>query len=104
MARQRNLFEPAYKKHGMTLVKFPSNSGDSNPIETVWARIRRYLVLQEMADLQAGRFVSTCQYRRRASLILTSYGVPQAGESISYLSRFLRGMPRRLAKCKANRY
>ena len=93
-----------YKKHCMTSVKFPPNSGDLNPIETVWARLRRDLAVQEMADLQAGHSLSTCQYKRRASLLLTSYGVPQAGESISYLSRLLRGMPRRLAKCKANRY
>ena len=75
-----------------------------NPIESVWARPRRDLAVQEMEDLQAGRSLSTCQYKRRASLHLTSYGVPQVGESISYLSRLLRGMPRRLAKCKANRY
>ena len=93
-----------YKKHGMISVKFPPNSGDLNPIETVWARLRRDLAVQEMEDLQAGRSLSTCQYKRRASLHLTSYGVPQVGESISYLSRLLRGMPRRLAKCKANRY
>ena len=93
-----------YKKHGMTSVKFPPNSGDLNPIETVWARLRRDLAVQEMADLQTGRSLSTCQYKRRASLLLASYSVPQAGESFSYLSRLLRGMPRRLAKCKANRY
>ena len=28
-----------YKKHGMTTVKFPPNSGDLNPIETVGAAI-----------------------------------------------------------------
>lgn len=34
------LNQPAvYKKHGMTSVKFPPNSGDLNPIETVWAAI-----------------------------------------------------------------
>ena len=62
------------------------------------------LAVQEMEDLQAGRFVCTCQYKRRTSLILMSYGIPQAGESISYLSCLLRGMPRRLTKCEANRY
>ena len=71
------------------------NSGDLNPIETVWARLRRDLAVREMADLQAGRFLSTCQYKCRASQILTSYSLPQAWETVSYLSRFLRGMPRK---------
>ena len=93
-----------YEKHGMTSVKFPPNSGDLNPIETVWARLRRDLAVREMADLQGGHFPSTCQYKQRASQILSSYSVPQAGESVSYLCRLLRGMPRRLAKCRANGY
>ena len=34
------LNQPAvYRKHGMTSVKFPPNSGDLNLIETVWAAI-----------------------------------------------------------------
>ena len=85
-------------------VKFPPNSGDLNPIETVWARLRRDLAVREMADLKAGRCLSVCQYKCRASQILTSYSSPQSGECMSYLSRLLRGMPRRLAKCKANGY
>ena len=88
----------------MCSVKFPPNSGDLNPIETVWARLRRDLSVREMADLQAGRYLSTCQYKCRVSQILTSYSVPQAGESMSHLSSLLKGMPRRLAKCKANGY
>ena len=31
-----------------------TNSGDLNPIETVWARLRRDLAVREMADLKAG--------------------------------------------------
>ena len=73
-----------------------------SPIEAVWARLRRDLAVREMADLKAGRCLSVCQYKSRASQILTSYSFPQSGESMSYLSRLLRGMPRRLAKCKAN--
>ena len=88
----------------MPSVKCPPNSGDLDPIETVWARLRRDLAVREMADLKAGRCLSVCQYKCRASQILTSYGVPQSGACISYFSRFLRGMPRRLAKCKTNGY
>ena len=61
-------------------------------------------VVCEMADLKAGRWLSVCHYKCRASQILTSYSFPQSGECMSYLSRLLRGMPRRLAKCKANGY
>ena len=88
----------------MSSVRFPPNSCDLNPTETVWARLRRDLAVREMADMQAGRFLNTAQYKCRVSQILTSYSFPQAGESVSYLSRLLRGMPRRLAKCKANGY
>ena len=45
-----------YTKHGKTSVKFPPNSGDLNPIETVWARLRRDLAVREMSDLQKGTF------------------------------------------------
>ena len=88
----------------MCSIKFPPNSGGLNPIETVWARLRRDLAVREMDDLKAGRCLSVCQYKCRASQILASYSVPQSGECMSYLSRLLRGMPRRLAKCKANGY
>ena len=93
-----------YRKYGMSSVKFPPNSGDLNPIETVWARLRRDLAVREMADLNAGRCLSVSQYKCRASQILTSYNVPQSGKSMSYLSRLLQGMPRRLSKCKSNGY
>ena len=64
-----------YRKYGMPSVELLPHSGDLNPIETVWARLRRDLAVREMADLQAGRFLSTWQYKRRASLsqALTSY-------------------------------
>ena len=35
---ERFLLRPEkYRKHGLTLVRFPPSSGDCNPIETVWA-------------------------------------------------------------------
>ena len=43
------------KRFCLSSVKFPPNSGDLNPIETVWARLRRDLAVREMADLKAGR-------------------------------------------------
>jgi len=41
-----------YHKHGMQSVRFPPCSGDLNPIETVWARLRRDLGSREMEDLR----------------------------------------------------
>ena len=88
----------------MSSVKFPPNSGDLSPIETRWARLRRDLAVREMAALKAGRCMSVCQYKLRASQILTSCSILRSGGLMSYLSRLWRGMPRRLAKCKANGY
>ena len=35
---EKFLLKPAvYKKHGLQSMRFPPNSGDLNPIETVWA-------------------------------------------------------------------
>ena len=93
-----------YKKNRMSSVKIAPNSGDFNPIEVVWARLCRDLAVREIADLKAGRCLSVCQYKRWASQTLTSYSVPQCGESMSYLSRLLRSLPCRLATCKANWY
>ena len=36
------LFAPAeYRKHGMQMVNFPTKSGDLNPIERVWAKLKQ---------------------------------------------------------------
>ena len=44
--------ETPYAKHtNLDLVRFPPNSGDLNPIETVWARLRRELAVREIAEI-----------------------------------------------------
>ena len=83
---------------------FPPNSGDLNPIETVWARLRYDLAQREVDDFEGGRLITVVQFKQRVSQILSSYGVAKPGEQWSYLQRLLRGMPRRLARCKQNRY
>ena len=35
-----------YKKAGLTSMNFPPNSGDLNPIETVWAQLRKDLAIR----------------------------------------------------------
>ena len=41
---------PAYQRNGLQMVRFPPNSGDLNPIETIWAKLRADLAVREQAD------------------------------------------------------
>ena len=88
----------------MQLVNFPPNSGDLNPIETVWARLRRDLGAREMQDLQDGAVLTEGQYRKRAAQVLASYGQGPIDGGDNYLEKLIAGMPKRLQKCKANGY
>ena len=94
----------AYKKHGFQMVLFPPNSGDLNPIETVWAALRKDLALREQSDLQAGVYLTVPRFRARAAQILKSYSVVKPGKQHSFLTALVRGMPKRLMKCKKNKY
>ena len=98
------LVPAAYKRAGLQSVRFPPNSGDLNPIETVWARLRYDLSIRERADLKAGRTLSTQQFKQRVSQLLTSYSGRKVGERFNYYQRLLRGMPARLATCRANKF
>ena len=93
-----------YKMNGLTMKCFPPNSGDLNPIETVWAWLRKELAKREMVDLDEGRFLTDSQFRNRAAQILRSFEVRRAGEKSSRLEKLIEGMPRRLSECRANRY
>ena len=102
---ERFLFCPeVYEEHGLTLVRFPPNSGDLNPIETVWAWLRRDLAKREVADIEAKRYLTEHAFRHRCFQILSTDAVPKPGEEFSRLQKLLRGLPRRLRKAKANRY
>ena len=93
-----------YKKAGLTSVCFPPNSGDLSPIETAWAELRKDLAAREFEDLKVNKVISVMSFKQRASQLLTSYSTPGPGEKYCYLERLARGMPKRLAKCKANGY
>ena len=84
-----------YANHSLTMKCFPPNSGDLNPIETVWAWLRTELARREMSDLDMGKTISAQQFRQRASQILHSYAVADADTGTSYLQRLVAGMPRR---------
>ena len=86
------------------LVNFPPNSGDLNPIQTVWVRLRRAFALREMQDLQDLVVLTDAQYRQRAAQVLTSDSQPAEDGAPSFLEKLVAGMPKRLEKCKANGY
>jgi len=44
------------------------------------------------------------QFKQRAAQILNGYAVAASGEEHSFLQKLVRGMPKRLAKCKARAY
>ena len=93
-----------YKKHGLVSINFPPNSGDMNPIETVWAKLRKDLATREFEDLKACKVISTTAFKQRASQLLTSYSTAGPGEKFSFLDKLVRGMPKRLQQCKKNKY
>ena len=102
---ERFLCQPEkYKAHGLQLQRFPPNSGGLNPIETVWAWLRRDLAKREQSDYVAGKEINMKQFRQRAAQLLQSYGEKKPGEVHSRLEKLVRGMPGRLRKCKDRNY
>ena len=93
-----------YRKRGLTAMRFPPGSGDLNPIENVWGKLRKDLAIREFEDLKNDKVITTLQFKQRASQLLTSYGYVKPGKQYSYLENLLRGMPKRLMRCKENKY
>ena len=116
----------------MVSINFPPNSGDLSPIETVWAQLRKDLAVREwkpyfihsttlvffrhtikqfssvfrtlrFEDLKNNRVISVTCFKQRVSQLLNSYSLVGPGEKYSYLEKLVRGLPRRLAKCKKNK-
>ena len=59
---------------------------------------------REFEDLKNDKVITTVQFKQRVSQLLTSYGYVKPGKKHSYLENLLRGMPKRLMRCKQNRY
>ena len=98
---ERFLCQPEmYKARGLKLQRFPPNSGDLNPIETVWAWLRRDLAKREQSDYVVRREISISQFKQRAAQLLQSYGEKKSGEKHSPLEKLVRGMPKKLHACK----
>ena len=102
---ERFLMQPReYRKAGLVLVNFPPNSGDLNPIETVWAQLRKDLAKREQDDFAAGRVLTMAQFRQRAAQLLKSYGEVRENQKYSFLRKLVRGMPLRLRRSRELRY
>ena len=84
-------------------MNFPPNSGDLNPIETVWAQLRKDLAIKEFEDLKTGKVISKTMFKTRVAKLLTSYSIAGPGEQLSYLERLVQGMPKRMGLV-ANRW
>ena len=93
-----------YKKAGLTSINFPPNSGDLNPIETVWAELRKDLAVREFEDLKAGKVISVTAFQQRVAQNLIPYSIPGPGQQHSYLEKLVGGMSKRLQRCGSNRY
>ena len=91
-----------YRSEGLEQTRFPPNSGDLNPIETVWARLRKDLAVREQEDLRQGKVLTAAQFKLRAAQILQSYSILQPGEKKNYYQKLARGMARRLQACRLN--
>ena len=93
-----------YHRHGLTAMRFPPGNGDLNPVENVWGKLRKDLAIREFEDLKNDKVITTLQFKQRVSQLLTSYGYVKPGKKYSYLENLLRGMPKRLVKCKQKKY
>ena len=82
----------AYRRAGLSSVRFPPGSGDLNPIETVWARLRKDLASREHADLKRGKVLSIAQFKARAKQLLNSYAKRAPGARWNYYQKLARGM------------
>ena len=99
------LLQPGmYAKNGLHMQRFPPNSGDLNPIETVWAWLRRDLAIKEQQDFADKRVMTPRQFRQRVAHILHTYEAVLPGQNWSRLSKLARGMPQRLRTARANQY
>ena len=65
---------------------------------------RKDLARREQEDFTANREITVAQFRQRCAQILRSYEERRPGQEWSRLEKLIRGMPKRLAKCKARRY
>ena len=53
-----------YNKFGLTAMRFPPSSGDLNPIENVWAKLRKDLAKREFEDLKNDTVITTLQFKQ----------------------------------------
>ena len=66
--------------------------------------MRRELAFREQSDLDQDLMLTLSQFKQRVAQILNVFSVAGEGEPCNFLQKLVRGMPKRLAKCKRQRY
>ena len=66
--------------------------------------MRRDLAARQQEDLAAGHVLTVAKFRKRVAQLLNSYGTRSGGKSVSSLQKLVRGMPKRLAKSRKNKF
>ena len=93
-----------YREAGLEQVRFPPNSADLNPVEQVWARLRKDLAVREQECMRQGKVLTAAQFKLRAAQIVQSYSTLKPGETKNYYQKLARGMTTRLRKCRLNAF
>ena len=66
--------------------------------------MRRDLAVREQEDFATKGIFTARQFRLRVAQLLRTYEDVPEGQEKSRLAKLVRGMPKRLRKCKANYY
>ena len=62
------------------------------------------MAVREFEDLTSGKVLSKTGFKQRVAQLLTSYSITGPGKKHSFLESLVHGMPKRLQKCKVNKY
>ena len=91
-------------RQGFAPFRLMPNNGDFNPIETVWAQLRKDFAKRKFEDFKHDTNIIAQHFKQRLAQILHSYDLESSGEEHSYLGKQVQGIPARLSKCRKNKY
>ena len=72
-----------YHRHGLTAMRFLPGSGDLNPSENVWNKLKD-LAIRKSEDLKDDKIITNLQFKQKVSQLLTSYGYVSPGNTFSF--------------------
>ena len=79
-------------------------SGPKNQKQLSILSVRKHLAVREFEDLKLDRIITVQQFKQRVAQILHSYSLKGPGEEYPYLEKLVRGMPKRLERCRKNKF